>query len=236
MKRVLLATALAGSVLVACQGGESLPPVVPIQRSPLTVNVPLQGTLTQGLIKRYSVVVTPGASYVVSLTALVDSAASLRVDNAGIVSQNTQVTSPKDFTIRATEGTLDVDLDAAGLDRPATNFVLSVVPAPVVPNPIVGTSGPIPARTPTVGWVESRSTSRYQTTGLGAGTHTISIVGLTAAADLHVYADQTYTQELDCTLRHPEARECTVPGPSAYFAVTAGGVNRDGAGYVILVW
>jgi len=42
--------------------------------------------------------------------------------------------------------------------------------------------------------------------------------------------------ELDCTLRHAGARECVVPGPDAYFAVTAGGVNRDGAGYVILVW
>jgi hypothetical protein len=236
MKRSVFTFALAAPVLLACNGADTLSTQIPIQRSPLTVAVPLQGTLTQGLIKRYSVVVTQSSSYVVSLTSLVDSGATLRIDNGGAVSQNTLVTSPKDFTLRATEGTLDIDVSGEPIERPATNFVLSVVPAPVATTPIVGTSGAIPARTPTVGWVETRSTSRYQTTGLGTGTHTISIVGLTAAADLHVYQDETYTQELDCTLRHQEARECTVPGPNAYFSVAAGGVNGDGAGYVILVW
>lgn len=186
-------------------------------------------------MERYAVSVTQGASYVVSLTSLTDSALSLYVTNGGAGPSNVQATSPKDFTVQAAGSSIEIDVGATSVVRPVGNFVVTVVPAPVPSVPIVGTSGAIALRTPTVGWVATRSTSRYQTTGL-TGTHTVSLVGVTADAQLHVYADETYSQELDCTLRHPEARECVVSSAGAYFAVAAGSLNRDGAGYVILVW
>ena len=227
--------ALALPTLLAC-GGSDLPPVGPVERTALVLGTPREFTLQQGRQDRFTVPVTQGVSYVVSLTSLTDSALSLRVDNGGTISSNAFPTSPKDVTLEAAGTSLAIDVVAAALVQPSANYVVTVVAAPVAGVPIVGTSGEIPARTPTVGWVETRSTSQYQTTGLAGGTHTVSIVGLTGDAQLHVYADETRSMELDCTLRHVEARECVVPGPAAYFSVTPGGVNREGAGYVILVW
>jgi hypothetical protein len=238
MKRALAPLALVLPAVLACGTGGETPPVEPPPpgRTALTLGTPRAGNLRQGRVDSYTVAVTRGQSYVVSLTSLTDSALGLRVDNAGTVQSNVQTAAPKDYTLQAAGTPIRVDVEAASLVKPSGDYVVTVVPAPVVTTPIVGTSGDVPARTPTVGWVETRSTSRYRTTGLAAGSHTVSIVGLTSAADLHVYADGTYSMELDCTLRHAGAREFTVPGQDAYFAVTAGGVNRDGAGYVILVW
>ena len=238
MKRSSTLAAFLLPALLACGGDGETPPVKPPppERVSLTLGAALQSTVTRGSVKWYTVAVTQGMPYVVSLTALTDSALSLRVDNNGLQSSNLQSTSPKDFTVRAAGTSLDIDAVGSSLVKPSGDFVVTVVPAPVVPPTIVGTSGDIPAGTPTVGWVETRSTSRYQTTGLAAaGSHTVSIVGLTGAADLHVYADATYSNELDCTLRHAGARECAVSSSEVYFTVTPGGVNRDGAGYVILV-
>jgi hypothetical protein len=231
----LLALLFATPMLVACGGDEALPPVTPVERTSIALGTPTPATLQQGRTDRYTVAVTQGTSYVVSLTSLTDSALSLRVDNGGAISSNSQTTSPKDVTVQAAGTSLAIDVGSASLVKPTGNYVVTVVPAPVASVPIVGTSGAIAARTPTVGWVATRSTSRYQTTGL-TGTHTVSIVGLTGDAQLHLYADETYSMEQDCTLRHPEARECVVSSAGAYYSVTAGGVNRDGAGYVILVW
>ena len=232
-----LALLLLLPTLLACGDGET-PPVKPPPptRVALTAGSPKTATIQQGRIDWYTVPVARGQSYVVSLTSLTDSALSLRVDNGGLQSSNRLTASPKDFTIRTVGTSLDIDVVGSPLVKPSSDYVLTVVPAPVVPATIVGTSGDIAPRTPTVGWVETRSTSRYQTTGLAAGSHTVSIVGLTGAADLHVYADATYSNELDCTLRHAGARECVVSGTAVYFSVVAGGVNRDGAGYVVLVW
>lgn len=223
------------TILAGCGEDREIPPVRPPEPIVLDLGTPKAGTLQQGRHDRYTVGVTQGVSYVVSLTSLTDSALSLYVFNGTTGPSNTLTTAPKDMVVQAAGTSLGIDVVASSLVQPSGNYVITVVPAPVPSLPIVGTSGAIPPRTPTVGWVATRGTSRYQTTGL-TGTHTVSIVGLTGDAQLHVYPDATYTTELDCTLRHPEARECAVAGPAAYYAVTAGGVNRDGAGYVILVW
>jgi hypothetical protein len=89
---------------------------------------------------------------------------------------------------------------------------------------------------PTIGQVATRGESRYWATGLTLGSHTVTISDLTGAADLHVYSDNTYSMELDCTLRFPGTLTCTVPNTTdLYFSVTSGALNRDGAWYVIIV-
>jgi hypothetical protein len=94
----------------------------------------------------------------------------------------------------------------------------------------------IPPDVPTIGQVATRGESRYRATGLTLGSHTVTISDLTGAANLHVYGDNTYTMELDCTLRSPGALTCTVPNTTTlYFSVTSGAINRDGAWYVIIV-
>ena len=96
-------------------------------------------------------------------------------------------------------------------------------------------SAQIPPDVPTIGQVATRGESRYWTTGLTLGNHTVTISDLTGAADLHVYGDNTYSMELDCTLRFPGALTCTVPNTTAlYFSVRSGPLNRDGAWYVII--
>jgi len=100
----------------------------------------------------------------------------------------------------------------------------------------VNESAQIQPDVPTIGQVATRGVSGYWTTGLTLGSHTVTISNLTGAADLHVYSDNTYSMELDCTLRFPGALTCTVPNTTAlYFSVTSGPINRDGAWYVIIV-
>ena len=148
-----------------------------------------------------------------------------------------QRTSPKDGTVAAADTVQYFAVDGINVAAGTTgHFVIMATPAPVVTGPIVGTSGGVPGATPTIGWAVPNTASQYHTDGLAAGTHFVSVVGLTAAANLHVYADGTYATEATCTSENPGARECIVSGPSAYFTVAAGPVNTVGAGYIMLVW
>ena len=57
-----------------------------------------------------------------------------------------------------------------------------------------------------------------------------------------MFSDETYSIESDCTLRRPgdvtsSPEGCTVAtGAALYFSVSSGELNREGAGYIILVW
>ncbi len=205
----------------------------------LNVGTPVADAVARLAVKKYSVNVVPGTLYNVSLIGLTDSAATMSVcDQDVYVVRLMGNVSPKDQTFAPSGEILEIIVEGDSLTKPAANFVILTAQAPVVVQPIVGTSGNVPARAPTVGWVETLSTSRYATHNLGPGSHTVSIVAVTKEATLEVYADSTYSMQLDCTLRNftSSARECVVTGPSVYFAVAAGSVNRVGAGYIMLVW
>jgi hypothetical protein len=202
----------------------------------LTLSQPLEGSIASDGTSFYSVGVTPGANYSFSISGLTDSATIFHVsdgEQGGTLLENV---SPKDLRLIAVGSTTYLVVDGSELTHPTAAFRILAAPAPVISGPIVPTSGAVPARTPTVGWVETRSTSRYRTDGLPAGTHTISILGATGDVVFHLYGDDTYSLELDCTLRNFGARECAVTGTSVFFSVASGPVNRDGAGYIILVW
>jgi len=200
----------------------------------LNVGSPVPGQVTQNDAKLYTVDVVAGTGYNINITGLSFNA-KLTVYNAGNVhSTDNSQSSPKDFNLLTSGTTLYIIVEGSSVAGPMTDFVVTVSPSPIVPDPIVGTGGSIPQGIPTVGFVETRSESFYSTTGLAQGAHTISIVGLTGAADLHVG---------DCTLYSlphviAEAQECkiTISGSELYFSVSAGPLNMVGAGYIILVW
>jgi len=202
----------------------------------LSLSTPIPDSVAAGGDTLYSVAVSPGTAYTASITGLTDSAASLNVADGIQVHTSFQSTTPKDFTVTPADTVQYFAVDGFNVAAATGYFVIMATPAPVVVTPIVGTSGSVPAATPTIGWVETRGTSQYHTDGLSTGNHIVSIVGLTAAADFHVYPDGTYSLEAPCTHLTSGVRECIVPGPSAYFAVSAGPVNTVGAGYIMLVW
>ncbi len=206
----------------------------------LTLSLPLEDTVPQGAAAFYRVTVVPGTEYSLSLSGLTDSATTLSVLDGEQGGPLLGVASPKAMRLRAMSTTMFLAADGSALPKATSVFVALAMPAPVLSLPVVPTEGAIPARTPTVGWVATRSTSRYRTDGLPAGTHTITVLGVTGSVDydvdFDVFADSTYSMELDCTLQTATAKECSVSGASVFFAVRAGPVNQDGAGYILLVW
>jgi|GEM_PF-2802706 len=129
---------------------------------------------------------------------------------------------------------------AVNASTPA-QYRLAIAEMPTGGNPISeGTANnpmTLPADILTAGQVETRATSFYQATGLITGTQEISLLGLesNSVAQLHVFSDNTYSQELDCTLRD-QLNICSLPNRDAvYFSVTSGPLNRDGAHYLLLV-
>ena len=235
---------LANSALVTAETGSyilttTFTTVTPIG---LTVGSPLPGRVERNEETSYEVPVVSGARYTVSITGLTDNA-TLRVlggnSECAVLSLNV---SPKDCPVLAAGTLLTIRVEGDGVTGTAADYVVMAVPAVVATAPITGTSGSIPPGLPTVGLVATRDTSRYFATSLTPGTHTVSITGLTDDADLHLFSDETYSFEVDCTLRRPGdvtnlPEDCTLTtGTAVYFSVTSGELNRDGAGYVILVW
>ena len=208
----------------------------------LTIGSPLPSHVEKNTESSYSLDVVPGTAYTVSITGLTD-IANLRV--LGGINECTTSSldaPPKDCTVTASGSVLNITVDGHQVIGSAADYVITAILAPIVTLPITGTEGSVPRGIPTLGLVGTRQTSRYFTTGLTPGTHTVSITGLTGDADLHVFSDDTYSFELDCTLRRPSdvtngPEDCTlVTGTALYFSVASGELNRDGAGYIILVW
>lgn len=235
---------LANSALVTAEKGSyilttTFTTVTPIG---LAVGSPLPGRVERNEETSYEVPVVSGARYTVSITGLTDNA-TLRVlgGNSECAALSLNV-SPKDCLVTAAGTLLTIRVEGDGVTGTVADYVVMAVPAVVATLPITGTSGSIPPGLPTVGLVAPRDTSRYFATGLTPGTHTVSITGLTDDADFHLFSDETYSFELDCTLRRPGdvtnlPEDCTLTtGTNVYLSVTSGELNRDGAGYVILVW
>jgi hypothetical protein len=208
----------------------------------LAIGSPLPRHVERNKENSYLLDVVPGTAYTISITGLTD-AANLRV-SGGVneCSTSSPGASPKDCTVTAASPVLNIIVDGHQVIGSTADYVITGVLAPVVTPPITGTSGSIPRGIPTIGLVGTRQTSRYVTTGLTPGTHTVSITGLTGDADLHVFSDETYSIESDCTLTRAgdvtnSPEDCTVvTGPALYFSVSSGELNREGAGYIILVW
>jgi hypothetical protein len=228
---------LANSALVSPETGSYIltttyTTVTPIS---LTIGAPLPGRVERNDENSYEVAVAPATAYSVSITRLTDNATLRVLGGSGCTSIDVSVWDT-DCTLVSAGTILTIRVEGKEVLGPAADYVVMAVPAVVVSPPIRGTFGSIPFGLPTVGFVESRGESGYFTTGLTPGTHTVNIVGLTGAANLHVFSDESRSAELDCTLRE-QLNHCTLTsGTTLYFSVSSGPINRDGAGYIILVW
>lgn len=215
---------------------EELTSFTTVAPTSLTIGSPLPSHVEQNTARSYSLDVVPVTAYTISITGLTDTANLRVLGGVNECSTSSPDKSPKDCTVKAASSVLNIIVDGHQVSASAADYVITGVLAPVVTPPITGTGGSIPRGIPSIGMVGTRQTNRYVTTGLMPGMHTVSITGLTGDADLHAFSDETYSFELDCTLRR-RSKDCTLTtGTALYFSVASGAVNRDGAGYIILVW
>lgn len=191
----------------------------------------------------YAFDVNPGEQLTVALTGLTDQADLFiySPDNIWIGNSPRSETDPEDYHLTTTGRRLVAAV--SGPDSAA--YTLSVAATPAVVNPESEGSWELPvviapdAVTP--GQVAARGTSYYAVTGLPVGRHTVSMTALSADADLHVFYDETYSMERDCTLKGyyvlgTAPDDCTLDDTSElYFSVTSGPLNTTGAAYNILV-
>jgi len=216
----------------------------------LVIGSPLSENISKGNLQYYSVAVSQGQNYSVSMTGLTDKKMVLgQATNKtfSILSSLLQgEVSPKAISIMATDTVIFVLADAASVVAPVANYTLLVMPVTPMPNPVnegsINVQVPVAAGTPFEGRVATRGTSYYAAKNLVAGTsYIISLTGLTQDADLHLFTDSSYSMELDCTLNSagdvtnvPE--ECIVQASGdLYFSVRCGELNRVGTGYTILI-
>ena len=139
-------------------------------------------------------------------------------------------------------GTFSFDADAGPVATGPVDYVAFVAPAPDASN-LTTEDVQVPLNAVTPGHVGTRGRSTYTVTGITPGASvTIATAGLTGAADLRVYLDDTFSVQLYCTLMNssavgtPEACTFIAAGPTAWFGVESGPVNRDGAAYLLLTW
>ena len=221
---------------------EELTSFTTVAPTSLTIGSPLPSHVERNTASSYSLDIVPGTAYTVSITGLTDTANLRVLGGVNECATSSPDASPKDCTITASGSVLNIIVDGHQVIGSAADYVITAVLAPVVTFPITGTGGSVPRGIPTIGLVGTRQTNRYFATGLTPGAHTVSITGLTDDADLHVFSDETYSLELDCTLRKPGdvtnlPEDCTsATGTALYFSVASGELNRNGAGYIILIW
>lgn len=203
----------------------------------------VQSEIRSQEIDVYVYTVTPGQQY---LTALGDLDGNVDLvpylpDYCVMGSTNRPDNQDESCVVEAVDDRIVIAI--RGVDE--SNYTLSVGAVPTIETPEnEGTSeDPVEIQPglPRLGQVGSRGTSYYSATGLSLGDYNVSITALSADADLHIYMDNTYSLELDCTLRAPgdtddSPEDCTVNSVAEiYFSVTGGELNRDGATYLITV-
>jgi hypothetical protein len=249
-------SALAGSAAVYTIDVELLP------EATLNLSIPFGDQTTQRGAGVYSVPVLAGV-YTVSVTGLTDDAdlhvfTEVFTNNGSVISPvcsppvNTLFigNAPEDCTLNVNTNSTDVLFVVDGIFSSAftARYTALVTPAPNVPNPAnegtVASPGIITANSPTTGQVGPGGTSRYEVDNLTPGSrYTISITGLTDAANLEVFKDNTFTNHAVClidnTLPAGKApRSCTLQAPqggSVFFTVTSGSSIGNGAAYTVLV-
>jgi hypothetical protein len=253
-------SALAGSAAVYTIDVELLP------EATLSLSIPFGDQTTQRGAGVFSVPVSPG-DYTVSITGLTDDA-DLHVftevfsGNGSVISSvcsaatstnNTLIagTPPEDCTLNVSTSSTDVLFVVDGIFSSASTvqYTALVTPAPHVLNPTnegpVASPSVITAGTPSIGQVGLAGTSRYEVNNLTAGSrYTISITGLTDAADLAVFGtDNTFTNRAPClidniSLAGTTPESCTLQAPqggTVFFEVLSGATAVNGASYIILV-
>jgi hypothetical protein len=251
-----------GSVLTGSAGVYTID-VELLPETNLSLSIPSGDQTTQRGAVVYSVPVSPGV-YTVSTIGLTDDAdlhvfTEVFTDNGSIISaavcsppDNTLLigNSPEDCTLNVNTSGTDVLFVVDGIFSSAftVQYTALVTPAPNVPNPVnegIGSPAVISSDTPTTGQVARAGTSRYEVNNLTVGSrYTISITGLTDAANLTVYgSDSTFTNRIICLIDNTSPagttpRSCTLqapPGGTVFFTVTSGSLTGNGSAYLVLI-
>jgi hypothetical protein len=221
-------------------------------RQPIVLGQPEGGQLPPGGWQTYDAAVTVGRPLV---AAAFSTGPSVGLRCYG----DTALTNPvgggfSDYTLgRTSDGIVDCsltpgattfsfDADAGPAATGPVDYVAFVAPAPDAFD-LTTEDVQVPLNAVTPGHVGTRGRSTYTVTGITPGASvTIATAGLTGAADLRVYADDAFALELRCTLWNssvvgtPEACTFIAGGPTAWFGVESGPINRDGAAYLLLTW
>ena len=183
----------------------------------------------------------PGARYTVSITGLTDNA-TVRVlggnSECAVLSLNV---SPKDCPVMAAGTLLTIRVEGDGMTGTAADYVVMAVPA------VVATAQPPGGMLPLARTTDSRS--RCNTRLPAATLRPVADPALTPSVSLASRTMRIYTFSpmkpihLSCTAPQT-ARRCYEFAGGLYlddrngciFSLTSGELNRDGAGYVTLVW
>jgi hypothetical protein len=180
----------------------------------------------------YSYTVSPGDTLTVGLVGLTGDADLAVLSPETCLPGHTGIpgTDPEDCTLVTTGN--QITLAVTGNE--AANYTLSIAGTPSIAQP-TSESTSITRDISTIGQVGTRGISFYSTTGLTPGTYTISVFGLSGAAELHI----DLVLEEDCTIHNVisnSPQDCIGSfTDSANFRVTSGPLNREGAAYIILV-
>jgi hypothetical protein len=207
-------------------------------------NSVVAGQILSGASRIYAFDTPPEQSLVTGLAGLVDDV-DLEVYSANTCTQSSHLnrggTNPEDCSFENPGNLTFLGLNSHG----GTGYILFAAPYDIKLPPVDEGSweNPVPVEfgKPYNGQVAARGTSYFATIGLMPGIYTVFLSGLTDDADLHVYNDETYSLEQDCTLRATgdvlnEPEDCMVNSTSGiYFSVRSGELNRDGASFVVLV-
>lgn len=214
---------------------------VPMQ---LVVAEPIEDVVAGGALRAYSVSAASGAPHVLAAFGLGSPVTLEAYGDDPLFSSPTCVaagaTSVSECASSSTSGVLHLGVRA--VDPAPTPFVVLAAMAPPE-GPHADEVAVVAPRAPALGQVGPRGRSHYVAAGLTPGAQvTVWMFGLTEDADLHVYGDETRSFELGCTLGHYDAdrraESCTFVSlaENAYLSVSSGELNRDGAGFLLLVW
>lgn len=204
--------------------------------------MPINGAVSEQQgngISYYAFDVVKGETYLVAMTGVTGQADLQALLPGSCLSANTGLAGAQaeDCVMTAAANHLLLAVAAPA----SASFVLSVAATTNQISPADEINLGIVVDQPTPSQVGPRGTSRYAVPNLINGRHTVSIVGLSGDADLQVFSDDTYSVELDCTLRAPTdvtaaPEECSVDNASSlYFMVSSGELNPSGATFFILV-
>ena len=147
----------------------------------------------RGEAMAYAADVVPGTTYVASATSLTDSTTWISVSGYSMAWSRNEI-SPKEWSFVARDSRVYLAIDGLGVSGPSASYVIMATPAPVIADPIVGTSGNVLIATPTIGYVEGLRESFYRTDGMTPGDHRVSVVGLTSPERLGLRVFHRYPQ------------------------------------------
>jgi len=231
----ILAVVSAWVLFAGC--GDTIKPADPgpVEVPPttlLSLGVPMEDSIPSMGASYYAARVTTGSEYFACIVALTDSAQFTIFEDStfsdGGFCRAPFSNLPQSCHFIAYGDRVFIKVHSPGHSSPTIHYTLLVMASPQGPHESEqGT--PVPVGPPVVGHVGTRSSSSYVATGLTIGReHIISLVGATGDVELCPGLLRERVGSVQ------ECRKVAL-NDSLAFGVLCGPINREGAGYVLLV-